>query len=216
MSLTLIFLFIVTEAMFSASPGPAVAMVISASIMGGKKATYLAIFGVLVGNLIYFIISAGLLTFSLSLSDKYFQVMRWLGVLYIIYILYKEYIPLLLRREQTTEVMSNISDSLERKNNNAGKYFYTTLTMQLANPKTIVFFTAFLPQFINLDFSPELQFLVLAILSFVIEFIVLYIYAMISMYFVNRFESGKLGRKFEHIGNFTMILAVSWGVLRSI
>ena len=61
-----------------------------------------------------------------------------------------------------------------------GNAFWQGLALQLANPKTILFFIAFLPLFVDADKPAGSQMIVLAAASFVVEFFVLFVYAKIA------------------------------------
>lgn len=193
-------LFSVTEAFFSASPGPAVAMVVSAAMLGGLRVANAAIFGVLVGNLIYFIISCGLLLSAAQYNDEFFLYVKLAGGGYLAYLLLVRYVFSSNRKEDEV----GMSAKHLRQN-----LFLCGLVMQLSNPKTILFFSAFLPQFIDTRYSLPLQFSIMAGLSWSIEYTILIAYATGAQLLVRR-GNIKWGNQLEHFGNAAMGIAVGW------
>lgn len=209
MDIWLLTLFVATEFMFSLSPGPAVAAVVSSSIIGGYRLAIFAILGVLIGNLIYYIISAVLLSVGASASGDYFYYIRIAGCTYLIYLLYKQYIADLFTNKNKLEA----SLKIDTKRQNGLNKFIITFEMQISNPKTILFFTAFLPQFINTEYNLMVQFETFGILSFVTEFVVLIVYAAGGQAML-RYGSEHIGKYADHVGNVMMALAVIWSVFR--
>lgn len=209
MELGLILLFVTTELMFSLFPGPAVAAVVSSSITGGYRLAIYAILGVLIANLLYFIVSAALIIAGTQAHPDYFYMIKMAGCAYLFYILYMEYMPLFFNKKKG---VSRDEEGGFAKRFYSSK-FLITFIMQISNPKTILFFTAFLPQFINEDYDIILQFIVLACLSFVTEFFVLFGYA-IGGQAMLKYGRESIGSYAHHVGNAMMVSAVVWSVLR--
>jgi homoserine/homoserine lactone efflux protein len=159
----LLALFCLTEFVFSASPGPAVLLVAARAYQSGFRASLAAIFGVLCGNLFYFALSATALGAVIFAAGEYFFVAQWCGAAYLAYLATAR----LLRR----------ADAADNKTPLASAAFRDSLIMQLANPKTIVFFIAFLPLFVNPQNPLAPQVAALAAASFIVEFAVLCGYA---------------------------------------
>lgn len=209
MELGLILLFVTTELMFSLSPGPAVAAVVSSSITGGYRLAVYAILGVLIGNLLYFIVSTVLITAGTSINDDYFYYIKIAGCIYLIYIICVEYMPLFFNKGN---LVSHHGESGLGRISRSNK-FLITFVMQISNPKTILFFSAFLPQFISNEYDLVFQFIVLACLSFITEFLVLFGYA-IGGQAMLKYGTDKIGSYANHIGNAMMVVAVLWSLFR--
>ncbi len=84
--------------------------------------------------------------------------------------------------------------------------------MQLANPKTILFFSAFLPQFVNADYNIPMQFSILALLSWSIEYAILLGYATATKSLLGRLATD-WNNKLEHFGNAVMLVAIGWSMV---
>ena len=173
-------LFCVTELAFSASPGPAVFLVVSRAIRDGMPSAAAAALGVLVGNLAYFAVSATAVGAVLFALREWFFVAQWGGAAYLAWLAAKSF-----RGER--ETAQRDAPRLAAKN-----AFRESFLVQLANPKTIIFFIAFLPLFLNPEKPAAGQILVLAAASFLVEAAVLCAYAAAA-----RKSALILGAKFE-------------------
>ncbi len=81
-------LYSLTEALFSASPGPAVVMIVALAISGSWKDVHAAIVGILLGNLIYFVISCVLILGVTQYDDDFFRYIKIAGAAYLLYFLF--------------------------------------------------------------------------------------------------------------------------------
>jgi homoserine/homoserine lactone efflux protein len=211
MDIWVLILFVATEFMFSLSPGPAVVGVVSSSILGGYRLAVFAILGVLVANLLYFLLSASIIIAGTSVNEEYFYYIKVAGCAYLVVLLFRQYFSVKKSNPDGKDNKVNVVNSASHKLKL--RQFLLTFVMQMANPKTILFFTAFLPQFINTDYNLIVQFLILATLSFITEFIVLIAYAAGGQVML-KYGSEKFGEYANHIGNVIMIIAVVWSFLR--
>jgi homoserine/homoserine lactone efflux protein len=165
MTATRLLIFAGMEFVLSMTPGLAVLLVVSHGMRGGWRAGVRAALGILTGNAIYFALSAAGVGALLVASPRAFQAMRWAGVAYLLFI-------------GVTMLFSRPSPPDERDTTPlAPRAFVQGLVTQLANPKAIVFFTAFLPQFIDPHAPMTRQFLLLGVISIVVELPVLVVYA---------------------------------------
>jgi homoserine/homoserine lactone efflux protein len=165
MTATRLLIFAGMELVLSMTPGLAVLLVVSHGMRGGWRAGVRAALGILTGNAIYFALSAAGVGALLVASPRAFQAMRWAGVAYLLFI-------------GATMLFSRPSPREERDTTPlAPRAFVQGLVTQLANPKAIVFFTAFLPQFIDPHAPMTRQFLLLGVISIVVELPVLVVYA---------------------------------------
>jgi homoserine/homoserine lactone efflux protein len=157
-------LYVLAEAALSLSPGPAVMLVIACGLTWGARKSLYATLGILGANAIYFAISATALGAVLVTSRTFFTAVKWLGAAYLVYIgvsaLFGRPSPIAIGRE-------------ERSGGAARALFLSGLTLQLANPKTLVFFAAILPQFVDPKLAIGPQMAWLAAGSIVPEFVIL-------------------------------------------
>jgi threonine/homoserine/homoserine lactone efflux protein len=169
MSFHAIILFVMTEFILCLIPGPAVLCILSQGMRHGSRKSLRGALGVVTGNAIYFGLSTLGLGAVLLASKTLYLGIKWIGAGYLIY----------LGLKMLFSTFTNGEEQLGGEKCVAVKgrhMFLQGLTVQLSNPKAIVYFTALLPQFVATDSSIPLQFLVLGIISILIEFPVLVIY----------------------------------------
>ena len=150
------------EAVLCLTPGPAVLFVVSSALKNGARKGIAANLGILAANTVYFALSATGIG-ALLLSSKLFFAVKWLGAAYLIVL----GLRLLL---SSHSVMPEQEAVIERKSHHL---FFDGFTLQIANPKAIVFFSALLPQFLNPHAALIPQILILGATSAMIEFWIL-------------------------------------------
>jgi threonine/homoserine/homoserine lactone efflux protein len=159
-------LFLVMETALSLSPGPAVLYAVSQGVRGGLRRTLPAAAGILTANGMYFALSATSLGALIAASASFFTLAKWAGAAYLIFLGIKA-----LRAANSMHAVA-LSEQLSPKERNVGVYM-GGLTLQLANPKALLFFLALLPQFINPATPVAPQMLILAATSMIPEFFIL-------------------------------------------
>ena len=160
-------LFLGVETALSLSPGPAVFYTVSQGVRGALRRTLPAAAGILTANGIYFVLSATSLGALIAASARFFTIVKWIGAAYLIYLGLKA-----LRSANSMHSVALAGDPKEQERDRRGVYL-GALTLQLANPKALLFFLALLPQFIDPAISVVPQMLILAATSMVPEFCIL-------------------------------------------
>lgn len=163
-------LFVAMETPLCLTPGPAVLFVLSHGLARGGRESVWANLGILSGNVIYFAISATGLGALLLRSYDLFFLIKWLGAAYLIWLGVSAWIgkskPLQIRAEARPR--------------SGPRTLANGVLLQLANPKALVFFTAFLPLFIDPARPLVPQFVILAATSTVLEFFILLGFGMLA------------------------------------
>ena len=121
--------------------------------------------GILTANGFYFALSATSLGAIIAASARFFTVAKWVGAAYLIY----------LGIKALRSAGSMHSVALERAGSEGAlrSVYFGALTLQLANPKALLFFLALLPQFIDPSVSVAPQMLILAATSMLPELCIL-------------------------------------------
>lgn len=163
--------FVVAYFVVSAIPGPSVLMVVSQSLSKGLGPATLCIIGDIVGGMAVMALSYMGLGAILAASNELFQVVKWCGVAYMAYLGWSSIND---ARKQGASLEEAVRSAPKAKSLSAG--FFTGLL----NPKAIVFYMAFLSQFIDISQPHFPQFLVLMISASVIVFAVLGAYAVLA------------------------------------
>jgi homoserine/homoserine lactone efflux protein len=153
--------------------------VISQGAKSGYVSSVYANAGIVSGNIVYFVISATGLGAILIASQQAFDLIRWGGAFYLIYL------GLMSIRKK-----SHLQSTLPQEKPNHFKIYKTGLVVQLASPKNLVYFMAILPQFLNPAYPLAYQVLIFGLTSVTIEAAILMIYgsagSRIQSYFKQR------------------------------
>ncbi|HWO96412.1 MAG TPA: LysE family translocator [Bacillus sp. (in: firmicutes)] len=150
--------FILVVLMLFLIPGPAVFLTLSQTIKGGKWNGILTGVGIAVGDLIHTCASVVGLSAILMTSALAFEIVKYLGAAYLVYL----GITAFIRKAKKTEK--------PKVNTNAS--FRQAVLIEVLNPKTALFFLAFLPQFVQGDGYPVTVQLIILGLTFVLMSIV--------------------------------------------
>ena len=115
-------------------------LVIACGLAHGARRSIYASLGILGANALYFAISATALGAVLVASSEFFIAVKWAGAAYLVYV----GLSALFGRPSPITVSNAGARSLAPRD-----LFLAGLTLQLANPKTLIFFVAILPQFVD-------------------------------------------------------------------
>ncbi|VVE01373.1 lysine transporter LysE [Pandoraea morbifera] len=132
-------------------PGPAVLLTITRTVQGGRRAGVMTGMGIALGDLVHTLCAAVGLSAVLMTSALAFDVVKYLGAAYLIYLGIKAL------RERPSDPQLPMAPRVS-----AGRAFVQAVATEVLNPKTALFFLAFMPQFVHAqDGNVLLQFLVL-------------------------------------------------------
>lgn len=147
----------------SISPGAGAVVSMNYGIKYGLKKSYAAIFGLQAGLLIQtFIVVIGLGAL-IAKSVMLFNIIKWIGVIYLIY----------LGLSKIFEKVETLNEQEHLKSYNAKKAFLSATLINLTNPKATVFLVAFIPQFLNPEYSLWVQFAIISITLCIIDIFVM-------------------------------------------
>jgi threonine/homoserine/homoserine lactone efflux protein len=119
-------------------PGPAVVYVVTRSVSQGRAAGFVSVLGIHAGTIVYVAATSLGLSALLRASSTGFMVVKYLGAGYLIWL----GIQKLRARRDEERVEDPPVASLPR-------VFGQGVVVNILNPKTLIFFTAFLPQFVD-------------------------------------------------------------------
>ena len=147
-------LFLSAAIILAITPGPGIFYVMTRSLKGGRGEGIASAFGTAVGGMFHVFAAALGLSALLASSAFAFTVVKYAGAAYLVYLGIK---TLLSKESLPTD------DSAEVTGNK--RAFYQGITVEALNPKTALFFLAFIPQFINPEGTIFLQFVLLGTIS---------------------------------------------------
>jgi threonine/homoserine/homoserine lactone efflux protein len=131
-------LFVAASLALTLVPGPAVLYIVARSVEGGRPAGLVSVLGIGAGGFVHVAFAALGLSALLVSSAVAFAVVKWLGVAYLIYLGIGRF---LARDEETADV--KVGDEP------LARVFSQGVIVNVLNPKTALFFLAFLPQFVD-------------------------------------------------------------------
>ncbi|AVK85132.1 lysine transporter LysE [Lysinibacillus sp. B2A1] len=119
-------------------PGPAVIITITQTLKSGKKNGVFTALGIGLGDLVHTLAAVLGLSAILMKSATAFEVVKYIGVAYLVYLGIQMLLTKPQKIEQPTVEQSPASTS-----------FRQGFLAEILNPKTALFFLAFLPQFVQ-------------------------------------------------------------------
>jgi len=130
--------FVVAALALLLVPGPAVLYIVTRSIDQGRMAGLVSSWGVGVGTLVHVAAAALGVSALLMSSALAFNAVKYLGAAYLVYLGVRK---LLVREE--------LRPDEAQEHTGLARIFYQGVLVNVLNPKTALFFFAFLPQFVD-------------------------------------------------------------------
>jgi threonine/homoserine/homoserine lactone efflux protein len=203
MPIELWFAFVLASAVLLVIPGPTILTVISYSIAHGRRANVPLVGAVALGDstaLLFSLLGLGAL---LAASAFWFTVVKCVGGLYLLYLGIK-----LLRAG-----ISSMPTAAPAAPGSRLKLFANTYLVTALNPKGIVFFVAFLPQFISAGASVTRQLWILAVTFVVMATLNATLYAVFAASARRLLASPRAQRRFNIAGGSLLSAAGVWALL---
>jgi RhtB (resistance to homoserine/threonine) family protein len=145
--------FLLTGILLNLIPGADTMYIIGRSMSQGRNAGLYSVLGIITGSLTHTLFVAFGLSIILIKSTFLFNVIKILGVIYLVYLGVR-----MLIDKSNTAFQAAAPAKL-----NIRKIYLQGLLTSLTNPKVSLFFIAFLPQFINTKASGPIPFLILGL-----------------------------------------------------
>lgn len=142
--------FLIASLVLAVTPGPGVIFIVARSLLQGRGFGLASVAGVALGNLGNAIGASLGLAALFAMSSVAFLVVKYAGALYLVYL------GIRALRALPAELIAPPPGPAR-----LGQVFRDGFIVALLNPKTVVFFAAFLPQFMRADSAPMLQSLTL-------------------------------------------------------
>ncbi len=203
MSFQLWLAFVAASALLLIIPGPTILTVISYSIAHGRRANVPLVAAVALGDSTALVLSLLGLGALLATSAWWFTAVKWAGGLYLLYLGLK-----LLRAGISTTTLAAPAAPRSR-----WRLFANTWLVTALNPKGIVFFVAFLPQFITPGADVTRQLWVLATTFVVMATLNATLYAVFAASARRLLASPRAQRGFNLAGGSLLSAAGVWALL---
>jgi homoserine/homoserine lactone efflux protein len=137
MTLELYLIFVLASALLVATPGPNVALVVGTSLRYGARSGLMTVAGVNAGLVLQLSAVAAGLSWIVDLFARHFDLIRYVGAAYL---------ALLGLQQLFAKPKPQASSAPVLRGRRA---FARGFAVAFANPKTLIFHAAFLPQFLN-------------------------------------------------------------------
>jgi threonine/homoserine/homoserine lactone efflux protein len=150
-------LFPAAALLVAITPGPGIFYVAARTLAGGRSEGLASSFGTGVGGLVHVIAGAAGISALVMASAEAFTVLKIAGAFYLIWLGVKTW------RE------AGIADPIGVKVTGVGRAFREGILVEALNPKTAAFFLAFIPQFVDPTANVARQFIILGVISVVLN-----------------------------------------------
>ncbi|KPU88808.1 lysine transporter LysE [Variovorax paradoxus] len=195
--------FVAASAVLLVIPGPTILTVISYSMSHGRRANVPLVAAVALGDSTALVVSLLGLGTLLAASAFWFNAVKWVGGLYLLYLGIK-----LLRAGVSSAEIATPEAPASRWRLFANTYLVTAL-----NPKGIVFFVAFLPQFISQKAAVAPQMWVLALTFVAMATLNATLYAVFAGSARRLLSSPRAQRRFNLGGGALLSAAGLWALM---
>jgi homoserine/homoserine lactone efflux protein len=152
--------YVIAVAIVMAIPGPNVTLMIANSLAHGFRYGYTSLLGALSAMAIQLFITVLGMTALMTFLAEWFEVVRWLGVAYLLYLGGRCFMS-----------ESHNSDDVKPQPKKLSYIYWQGFLISATNPKTLLFFGAFLPQFVVAEANVMEQLILLSVTTLVIAFI---------------------------------------------
>ena len=154
--------FLLTTLVVVATPGTGVIYTLAAGLARGARASIIAAFGCTLGIVPHMIAAITGLAALLHTSALAFQVLKYLGVAYLLYMAWA-----------TLKEKGALAVEADTAPRSASKVILSGIVINILNPKLTIFFFAFLPQFVSAgDPSTLLRMLQLSVVFMLVTFVI--------------------------------------------
>ena len=151
--------FIVASSLLTLMPGPDILFVMAQSIVQGRKTGIAVALGLCSGLFVHTALAALGISLIIASSPILFAAIRYAGIAYLIYM---GIVSLRSRNDASVSIADSTATLQNESAGTFGKLYRTGITMNLLNPKIILFFLAFFPQFLDkTSATPRIDILIL-------------------------------------------------------
>ena len=194
--------FAAASAVLLVIPGPTILTVISYSLAHGRRANVPLVAAVALGDSTALVLSLVGLGALLAASAMLFTLVKWVGGLYLIYLGIR-----MLRSGVALPPIGEAVPSVSTRRLFANTYVVTAL-----NPKGIIFFVAFLPQFLRADGNVAAQLWILAVTFVVLATVNAALYAVFAASARRALSTPAAQRRFNVAGGVLLTAAGTWAL----
>ena len=182
MNYTLLLAYATTIALLIATPGPVVALVLNTASKQGLRTAFLTIIGTNLASLLLIGVAAIIISGLLTINIMLFNIISIIGCIYIGWLATN---TLLTDLRSPSSITKEEVDNFKKEPSSLLSGFL----VGIANPKDIIFFVAFFPQFINVAPSFSYGIIILTLVWIMFDFLILLGYSLLINKFMCNIDS---------------------------
>lgn len=182
----------------SISPGPGAVASMAAGLRYGIWPGAALVCGLITGYTIQFIISVVGVAAVIKTSPLLFEVIKWVGVSYLIYLGIKQY------RSPVSMVRVDVSTMPSAT---AGKLFMQGLLVDITNPKAAIFLLAVIPQFVDTTRPLMLQYVLICLTLCLVDLVIMLCYVALAANLVKLLKNPHMTARINKIFGVCFVLA---------
>lgn len=160
-----IIIFTMMALFFTMIPGPDFALVMKTTLTGGRKAGTYTAWGISAGLVVHTIFAILGLSALIAQSIYLFQMVKYIGAAYLFYLGIKAFIG-----KQKQDVGLEKKEESVPSSKQAISFLGEAVLANVLNPKVILFYLTFIPQFVNIEQAVMPQFIMLGSIYVVLTF----------------------------------------------
>ncbi|MFZ2160670.1 MAG: LysE family translocator [Sideroxyarcus sp.] len=186
--------FLLASFVLAVTPGPSVIYIVTRSIIQGRRSGLVSVAGVALGNLGNALAASLGLAALFAVSSLAFSVIKYAGALYLVYL------GVQMLRSTPADNPSALPAAEP-----LGRVFRDGFVVALFNPKTTLFYAAFLPQFLSADVPPMPQSMALGSLFVLIAAVTDSAYALVAGSIAPTMHNGRVRRIGRYLGSSVFV-----------
>ena len=163
MSFQIWFAYMLACWVISVSPGAGAIASMSSGLNYGFRRGYWNVLGLQLALIVQIIIVAAGVGVLFATTPLAFLVVKWFGVLYLLYLAYLQW----------TAPTQSIDIETDQTQKSIPKLIFHGFLVNMSNPKAIVFLLAVLPQFLDLNKPQWIQYVIMAATMITIDLVVM-------------------------------------------
>ncbi len=197
--------FIAASALLILMPGPNVALIVANSFAHGQRYALMTVAGTSSAMVIQLALVIAGMTTMMEEMAQWFTVFKWVGVAYLLYIGIQTW----------RKPPADLGVGADRAAKSYAKVFAQGFLISLTNPKTLVFYAAFFPQFMNAGLPALPQFLLLGVTFLVMAIVSDSLYALLAGHIRPWLQQGQINAVQNRVtGGLLMLCAAGVALTR--
>ncbi|NHC04926.1 LysE family translocator [Acinetobacter sp. 187] len=188
------YLYVISVMIMIATPGPVMILVASAGLKGGYRKALETILGTNLASLVLIAISICILKGMLNVNESLLIGIKVLGCVYIAYLGYDILKEVIQSQDQAIQTLKPVDGGLKKG-----------FLVGISNPKDIIFFSSFFPQFIGIHQDINVSLTILVVAWIILDFVTL---SVVYLLFNRLSQSQHYSKVLGLCGVILMIIAI--------